>query len=449
MKINEFTEALTRKYQPQTLNESLNGKRSRKINEDITNTVIVGEKGTHCYIAKDIDPLDSDTLLTEPYDDANARLFDRYTWEEEVQELLDDFTIGYSLDDFNAYDVFTDRYWGESFKRKKSKRVNESLEAPYDPEYFYYEVYELDEDGDEIDSLEAFDDFNEALEFAKESGLRTHICLIPTIDPDDDPDIREWFEYHCEYEPYEVVWESGVNESFKRPTVKRINEAELGDRGRYDGPRIIQYSVDVYDSSFSKSGLSESDIVDALEESGIQVLGCDYQCSWKNDRDYEKNIQESLKESRGMEEDERAEYQGQKAKDVMYAMSNTDAMNTYEKHKKSSEDGDLSQTYDRLAEIGAMARKHDNRRKNVGESLNEAKKGNLPIRKALQDADIMKTLDKDPEGTFKKAIEVVKNSPEVSDKDKRDFIKYMSSGSRDKKASTLASYFYDVNLASI
>lgn len=249
MKLNEFTEALTRKYEPRTLNESFNSGRPRRINEDITNTVIVGEKGTHCYIAKDIDPLDSDTLLTEPYDDASARLFDRYTWAEEVQELLDDFTIGYSLDDFNAYDVFTDRYYMGS-------RINEAVDA------------------------------------RPNHSLLTDLLYDGVVD-------------------YEFIAES---------LMKWLSDDELGE------------FIDTYDLR---------DVFD-----------------------------ESLNESRRMEEDERAAYQGQKAKDVMYAMLNTDAMDTYEKHKKSSDDGDLSQTYDRLAEIGSMARKHNNRR--INKKINES-----------------------------------------------------------------------------
>ena len=80
-------------------------------------------------------------------------------------------------------------------------------------------------------------------------------------------------------------------------------------------------------------------------------------------------------------------------------------------------------------------------------NLTEAKK-DLPIRKALQDANVLSTLDKDPKGTIKKAIEVVKASPDVSDKDKADFEKAMR-GSQNKALSSLATYAFDVNKATI
>lgn len=72
----------------------------------------------------------------------------------------------------------------------------------------------------------------------------------------------------------------------------------------------------------------------------------------------------------------------------------------------------------------------------------------LPIRKVLQGSDIMSIIDRNPREAIKKAIEIVSNSNEVSDKDKYEFKRNMQ-GNLNKAISTLATYFYDVNKAKI
>jgi len=69
--------------------------------------------------------------------------------------------------------------------------------------------------------------------------------------------------------------------------------------------------------------------------------------------------------------------------------------------------------------------------------LSEAKK-NLPIQSILNNANI--DLDSDPEKGIKQAIELVKASDSVSDKDKLSFERNLSSGPLGKKLSTIAAY---------
>lgn len=75
-------------------------------------------------------------------------------------------------------------------------------------DYYFFIVYEVDEDGDEVDSLDRFDTLDAAVRYAQDQNVLTHIVLVPKEDPDDDPEIAEWFEYNCDYEPYEIVWRS-------------------------------------------------------------------------------------------------------------------------------------------------------------------------------------------------------------------------------------------------
>lgn len=60
------------------------------LNEAITNAVYVELKDDGRYISKEIyDYSDPDFLFTDNFDD--RAFFDRYTWESDVQELLDEF----------------------------------------------------------------------------------------------------------------------------------------------------------------------------------------------------------------------------------------------------------------------------------------------------------------------------------------------------------------------
>lgn len=91
-------------------------------------------------------------------------------------------------------------------KRKFTKYPVTASTSTESSDYIIFSVYELDEDGDEVDNLDSFTTLDEAVAFAQEQGTLAHVVAVPTTDPDDDPEIAEWFEYNSEYEPYEVVW---------------------------------------------------------------------------------------------------------------------------------------------------------------------------------------------------------------------------------------------------
>ena len=84
------------------------------------------------------------------------------------------------------------------------------------PVKFYYGVYEIDEDNDELDHISDFDTQEEAIKFAKKQSFPTHIVFIPSKDPDDDPEIAEYIQNNAPYEAYETIW-SSLDESFKKP----------------------------------------------------------------------------------------------------------------------------------------------------------------------------------------------------------------------------------------
>ena len=85
----------------------------------------------------------------------------------------------------------------------------ESKEDEFDPPVkFYYGVYEIDEDNDELDHISDFDTKEEAIKFAKKQSFPTHVVFIPSIDPDDDPEIAEYMQSNAPYEAYETIWSS-------------------------------------------------------------------------------------------------------------------------------------------------------------------------------------------------------------------------------------------------
>ena len=75
-----------------------------------------------------------------------------------------------------------------------------------------FDLYEVDEDGDEIGELpfETFASKDEAIACAKlykeNNEGSYHVVCVPLGD-DDDPDFMdEWFYNVPDYEPWEVVW---------------------------------------------------------------------------------------------------------------------------------------------------------------------------------------------------------------------------------------------------
>lgn len=85
----------------------------------------------------------------------------------------------------------------------------EPKEDEFDPPVqFYYGVYELDNDGDELDHISDFNTEEEAIKFAKKQSFPTHVVFIPSIDPDDDPEIAEYMQSNAPYEAYETIWSS-------------------------------------------------------------------------------------------------------------------------------------------------------------------------------------------------------------------------------------------------
>ncbi len=128
----------------------------------------------------------------------------------------------------------------------------------------WYSVWELTEDGEEIDELDRFDTKEKAIAFAKKQSVPTHVVFLPEEDPDDDPDYAEYIEYTYDYEPFEVVWESGVDESFNRKrnlmreaanSISDIKHLNLRDYGKgYRPPYAFDGAVyfDVKDNSLGR-----------------------------------------------------------------------------------------------------------------------------------------------------------------------------------------------------
>ena len=91
----------------------------------------------------------------------------------------------------------------ETLKREFEDEDEDSDEDDEEINYSYV-VYELDEEGDEVDSLESFDTLEEAITFAEKQPFPTHIVYVPDQDPDD----YGYPETPDDYEAYEVVWSS-------------------------------------------------------------------------------------------------------------------------------------------------------------------------------------------------------------------------------------------------
>lgn len=106
--------------------------------------------------------------------------------------------------DCDAYDPFSQYFDDPERIDEDDDDSDEDDDEDSDEITYTYVVYELDEEGDEVDSLESFNTLEEAITFAEKQSCRTHIVYVPDQDPDDYgyPDTPD------DYEAYEVVWSS-------------------------------------------------------------------------------------------------------------------------------------------------------------------------------------------------------------------------------------------------
>ena len=67
-------------------------------------------------------------------------------------------------------------------------------------------------EGDDKEVVASFDDKDDAIGYAEQLHCSAEVVVIPLEDPDDNPDVAEWFEYFSDYEPYEVIWSNIIEE---------------------------------------------------------------------------------------------------------------------------------------------------------------------------------------------------------------------------------------------
>ena len=89
-----------------------------------------------------------------------------------------------------------------------------------------YVLFEVDENGDEMDILGTFSKLETAKKKGKAFKGHAHIVCVPKVDLDDDPDLMDDWEANVDYEPFECVWnnyeesdhsdeeDSGIDEHF-------------------------------------------------------------------------------------------------------------------------------------------------------------------------------------------------------------------------------------------
>ena len=102
---------------------------------------------------------------------------------------------------------FNKRYLSESEVKQELNRKLKEERNPYGKIFFV--VYELDEDGDEVEDIKAFSKKDVAIKFAQKQSFPTHVVLVPDFDPDDyGKEAERWITDTYGYGPFEVVWES-------------------------------------------------------------------------------------------------------------------------------------------------------------------------------------------------------------------------------------------------
>lgn len=116
-----------------------------------------------------------------------SQVKDPYAEDEEVtcvatDEIEDDPDLEIATDEITVEDKDAD-VEDEPLTEAKDD------EDEVDPYGATFVVYELDEDGEEVERIETFEEDEEekAIEFAKAQPFPTHIVYVPNVDPDEDP----------------------------------------------------------------------------------------------------------------------------------------------------------------------------------------------------------------------------------------------------------------------
>jgi len=134
---------------------------------------------------------------------------------------------GLGLDESEDDLVYEEKYSFEDDDSDLELDDEEDEKYEEDDEEISYSfvVYELDEEGDEIDSLEGFATLEEAIAFAEKQSCQTHIVYVPDADPDDFgyPDTPD------EYGAFEIVWSS-------EDEIIEKNESDLSEEIKMRNP---------------------------------------------------------------------------------------------------------------------------------------------------------------------------------------------------------------------
>lgn len=110
---------------------------------------------------------------------------------------------------------------------------------------FYYYVYELDEeDGSELDEVEAFENEEEAKKFADSLDFPAHVVFVPSPDSDTGPEYSEYIDNNSNYYDYEIIYrnkaaeELNLEECLHKHCHKEFKFDDSPYAGRFHGAEI-------------------------------------------------------------------------------------------------------------------------------------------------------------------------------------------------------------------
>lgn len=168
-----------------------------------------------------------------------------------MNEAAEEKTVDVIVDEDNYQKILdqtrTHKHAASTAVRLGDNAVNEQEEMPFVT--FYYRVYKIDDEGEEISVLDTFEDEKKAKKFAQEQNVPTHVVFVPVPDSDAGEDYAEYISYKSPYEDYEVIATYGLNEDMK--FVDKREEATIDNED--------DYGYDEYDD-FELSGIYGGDM---------------------------------------------------------------------------------------------------------------------------------------------------------------------------------------------
>lgn len=172
----------------------------------------VGDEAEVEFEGKDINDIDSPWGLDPygQYEYGEPKFLKAFTDKNSAITYLATFLPKTSKEDgLSIYEVNKDSNEDGIYDAKVVYIKRGVVDQPSEHELvqFLYYIYELDEeDGSELDEVEAFEDEEKAKQYADTLDFPAHVVFVPSPDSDEGPEYADYIETNSNYYDYQIIY---------------------------------------------------------------------------------------------------------------------------------------------------------------------------------------------------------------------------------------------------